>query len=101
MVQIKASEAWIQYKMGNNDKALELMRAAADMEDAMEKHPVTPGSVIPARELLGDMLLEMHKPSLALEAFESDLKRILTGVTGSMARPLLPELNNVRHHLNS
>jgi len=74
MVQIKASEAWIQFKKGNNDKALELMRAAADMEDAMEKHPVTPGAVIPARELLGEMLLEMHKPSLALEAFELDLK---------------------------
>ena len=74
MVQIKASEAWIQYKKGNNDKALELMRAAADMEDATEKHPVTPGAVIPARELLGEMLLEMNKPSLALEAFELDLK---------------------------
>jgi tetratricopeptide (TPR) repeat protein len=73
-VQIKASEAWIQYKQGNNDKAVELMRSAADMEDAMEKHPVTPGSVIPARELLGDLLLEMNKPSLALEAFEQDLK---------------------------
>ena len=50
------------------------MRAAADMEDAMEKHPVTPGAVIPARELLGELLLAMNKPSLALEAFELDLK---------------------------
>jgi hypothetical protein len=73
-VQIKAAEAWIQYKQGNNDKALELMRAAADMEDATEKHPVTPGAVIPARELLGELLLEMNKPALALEAFELDLK---------------------------
>ena len=73
-VQIKTSEAWIEYKHGNNDKALELMRAAADMEDATEKHPVTPGAVIPARELLGELLLEMNKPSLALEAFEQDLK---------------------------
>src|SRR5439155_13944480 len=52
-VQIKTGEAWIEYKNGNNVKALELMRAAADMEDKMEKHPVTPGEVIPARELLG------------------------------------------------
>jgi hypothetical protein len=73
-IQIKASEAWLEYKQGNNDKALELMRAAADMEDAMEKHPVTPGAVIPARELLGEMLLEMNKSSLAHEAFEQDLK---------------------------
>ena len=40
----------------------------------MEKHPVTPGAVIPARELLGELLLEMNKPSLALEAFQLDLK---------------------------
>jgi len=73
-IQIKASEAWLEYKQGNSDKALELMRAAADMEDAMEKHPVTPGAVIPARELLGEMLLEMNKPFLALEAFQQDLK---------------------------
>jgi len=73
-VQIKTSEAWIEYKHGNNDKALELMRTAADMEDGTEKHPVTPGAVIPARELLGELLLEMNKSSLALEAFEQDLK---------------------------
>jgi len=74
MVQIKASEALIEYNKGNRDKALELMSAAADMEDSMEKHPVTPGSVIPARELLGELLLEMNRPSLALEAFQLDLK---------------------------
>jgi len=74
-VQIKASEAWIEFKKGNNEKALELMRAAAMAEDAMEKHPVTPGAVTPARELLGDLLLEMNQPMLALEAFELDLKK--------------------------
>ena len=73
-VQIKTGEAWIEYKNGNHDKALELMKTAADMEDKMEKHPVTPGEVIPARELLGEMLLELNKPALAFEAFEMDLK---------------------------
>ena len=73
-VQIKAGEGWIQYKHGNNDKAIELMTSAADMEDATEKHPVTPCAVIPARELLGELLLEMNKPELAREAFELDLK---------------------------
>jgi tetratricopeptide (TPR) repeat protein len=73
-IQIKASEAWIEFKQGNNNKALELMKAAAGMEDGMEKHPVTPGEVIPARELLAEMLLEMDKPALALEAFELVLK---------------------------
>jgi tetratricopeptide (TPR) repeat protein len=73
-VQINTGEAWIQYKEGNNDKALSLMTKAADMEDGTEKHPVTPGEVIPARELLGDMLLEMNKPALAFEAYKSVLK---------------------------
>ena len=73
-VQIRASEAWIELKKGNKQKAKELMIAAADKEDAMEKHPVTPGSVLPARELLGEMLLELNEPVLAIEAFEKDLK---------------------------
>jgi tetratricopeptide (TPR) repeat protein len=73
-VQVQVAEAWIQYKQGNNEKALELMNAAADMEDAMAKHPVTPGEVVPARELLGQMLLQMNRPQLAIEAFETDLK---------------------------
>jgi len=73
-VQIKASEAWIELKKGNKQKAKALMIAAADKEDAMEKHPVTPGSVLPARELLGEMLLELNEPPLAVEAFEQDLK---------------------------
>ncbi len=73
-IQIKASEAWIEYKKGNKEKALEMMSAAAATEDAMEKHPVTPSAVTPARELLGEMLLEMDQPALAVEAFEQDLK---------------------------
>jgi hypothetical protein len=73
-VQIKASEAWIELKKGNKQKAKELMVAAADKEDAMEKHSVTPGSVVPARELLGEMLLELNEPALAIDAFEKDLK---------------------------
>jgi hypothetical protein len=61
-------------KKGNKQKAKALMIAAADKEDAMEKHPVTPGSVLPARELLGEMLLDLNEPALAVEAFEQDLK---------------------------
>ena len=51
------------------------MKVAADAEDATEKHPVTPGPVIPARELLGELLLEMDQPALALTEFEKDLER--------------------------
>ena len=73
-IQIKASEAWMQFREGKNNKALEFMNSAADMEDATEKNPVTPGEVIPARELLGDMLLEMGYAEKALEAYQEDLK---------------------------
>jgi hypothetical protein len=51
-----------------------MMREGADMEDASEKHPVTPGHVVPARELLGDMLLELNQPALALKEFEASHK---------------------------
>ncbi len=46
------------------------MRAAADLEDKNEKHIVTPARVVPARELLGEMLLEVKQPKLALVEFE-------------------------------
>ena len=74
-IQIKASEAWMQLKDGNNKEALKLMNFAAYMEDKTEKHPVTPGEVIPAKELLGDMLLQKNNPEKALEAYEADLKK--------------------------
>jgi tetratricopeptide (TPR) repeat protein len=74
-IQITTGEAWILFKEGKNNEALKTMVAAADMEDKTEKHPVTPGEVIPARELLGDMLLQMNQPAKALQAYEADLKR--------------------------
>ncbi len=74
-IQIKTGQAWIWFKNKKNAKALKEMTAAANLEDSTEKHPVTPCEVIPARELLGDMLLQMNLPAQALEAYEADLKR--------------------------
>lgn len=74
-IEIIASEGWIQLLKGNKNEATCLMTEAATMEDATEKHPVTPGEVVPARELLGDMLMEMNEYSKALEAYEADLLR--------------------------
>ena len=51
------------------------MKLAADMEDSTEKHPVTPGEVIPARELLGDMYLQMQQYANALQAYEAVLQK--------------------------
>ena len=73
-VQIESAEAWIEFAKGNKQKARELMMTAAAKEDALEKHPVTPGSVLPARELLGEMLLDLREYKLAEEAFEEDLR---------------------------
>ncbi|MBK5278920.1 MAG: hypothetical protein JJE09_08665, partial [Bacteroidia bacterium] len=75
LIQIKTSEGWIKLYEGNKAEALTLMNDAADMEDSTEKHPVTPGEVIPARELLGDMYLEIGEPVKALEAYQADLRR--------------------------
>jgi tetratricopeptide (TPR) repeat protein len=51
------------------------MRAAANLDDATEKHPVTPGAVLPAREQLGELLLELGRPAEALAEYEASLKR--------------------------
>jgi tetratricopeptide (TPR) repeat protein len=65
--------AWVAFAQGKRDEALGLMRSAADIEDASEKDPVSPGRILPARELLGDMLLESGHPQEALAAYESSL----------------------------
>lgn len=72
-VQRRASEAWIAWNEGRHDEALTGMRAAADLEDSMDKSPVTPGAIVPVRELLGEMLLDANRPADALEAFERSL----------------------------
>ena len=62
--------AWTALALGKNDEALSLMQTAADAEDKSEKHIVTPGRLLPARELLGEMLLELNRPADALKEFE-------------------------------
>ena len=57
------------------DEALSLMRAAAQAEETSDKHPVTPGNVVPSRELLGEMLLELGQPAEAFDEFERSLRR--------------------------
>jgi tetratricopeptide (TPR) repeat protein len=73
--QIKTVNAWIALAEGHSGQALQLMRAAAEAEEASDKHPVTPGNVLPSRELLGEMLLATDQPAQALPEFERSLKR--------------------------
>lgn len=74
-IQIKTGEAWIQFESANKASALKTMKLAADMEDSTGKHPVTPGEVLPARELLGDMLLQSNQNEEALKAYETVLTK--------------------------
>jgi hypothetical protein len=74
IMRIEAA-ATLAYAQGKAAESIKLMRDAADREDATEKHPVTPGPIVPARELLADLLLESNQPKLALTEFESSLSR--------------------------
>ena len=65
--------AWVAQAEGKADEAVKLMRTAADEEDAIEKRPVTPGAIVPAREQLGDLLLETNHPREAIKEFERAL----------------------------
>ncbi|MBV9360289.1 MAG: hypothetical protein JO292_02760 [Betaproteobacteria bacterium] len=70
-----AAAGWIALAESRNDEALTLMRQAADTEDRNEKHPVTPGRLLPAREQLGDMLMEVKRPKDALAEYEHSMQR--------------------------
>ncbi len=73
--QIKTVSAWIALAEKRHEEAVQLMRAAAEAEDASDKHPVTPGNVAPSRELLGEMLMTLNSPAQAFAEFERSLKR--------------------------
>jgi len=74
-IQRLAVAAWIAHGKGQTEDAVQLMRAAAELEDSTEKDNVTPGAIIPARELLGELLLELKRPDEALQELEASLMR--------------------------
>ena len=74
-IERRGAAAWTALAEGRNTDALALMRSAAELEDGTEKNAVTPGPIAPARELLGEMLLQMHEPALALKEFQATLKK--------------------------
>lgn len=73
-VHVDAIRAWVLYAEGRKDEALASARAAADLEDSVDKHPVTPGEILPARELLGDLLTEAGQYAQALTEYETVLR---------------------------
>jgi hypothetical protein len=74
-IQRLGAAAWVALAEGRSAEAETLMRRAAEMEDATEKAAVTPGPIKPARELLGELLLELKRPADALVEFEATMKK--------------------------
>ena len=74
-IERQIAEAWLANAQGKTSDAVAIMRAAADLDDATEKHPVTPGAILPAREQLGDLLLEIGRAEEALASYEASLAR--------------------------
>jgi len=72
-VHVDAVTAWLLLAEGNSEQALQHAAAAADREDAVDKHPVTPGEVIPARELYAEMLFETGNHARSLQQFQTVL----------------------------
>jgi len=73
-IQSMIAAAWLAQAENKSDVAIAMMRSAADLDDATDKHPVTPGSVLPAREQLGELLLELKQPREALREFEASFR---------------------------
>ena len=73
-IQIEASRAWIEFSKGNSKKAIDFMKLASTLESKTSKAAVTPGEIIPAEELLGDLYLALNKPKEALDSYKLNLE---------------------------
>jgi tetratricopeptide (TPR) repeat protein len=73
-LQMQAASAWLAAAEGKKNEAIDMLRRAADSEDVLGKHPVSPGAFVPIREQLGTLLLEMGQPTEAQREFEAALK---------------------------
>ena len=96
-IQRLSAKAWVLYTQGDNEDALMMMRQAADLEASTEKHPVTPGEILPARELLGDMLLDLGRYGEARREYETALKRSPNRLNSLYGAGLAAELGRDGH----
>jgi hypothetical protein len=72
-VLLLEAQGWIAFASGNKEEAVALLKSAANEEDGVEKLPVTPGPIIPAREQLAELLLSLNRPAEAMAAFDASL----------------------------
>ena len=94
-IQRQIAAAWLAAAEGEGAQAVKLMRQAAILDEATEKHPVTPGSILPAREQVGELLLQLTKPSEAFVEFKASLARApgrLNSVRGAVRSAALAGL---------
>jgi len=73
-IQIEAARAWIEFSKGNSKEAIDFMKLASTLESKTSKAAVTPGEIIPAEELLGDLYLALNKPKEALDSYKLNLE---------------------------
>lgn len=74
-IQLRSAQAWTLYAEGNTEQSLIVMSEAAALELSTQKHPITPGAIIPANELFGDMLMQEGLFIKAIESYEASLSR--------------------------
>ena len=93
---------WIAHAEGRGDAAEEHMRSASELESTVQKHPVTPGALMPPGEALGDLLLELEKPAEALAAYAASLEtwpgRYNTLLGAARAAVAVPDAERARRH---
>jgi tetratricopeptide (TPR) repeat protein len=74
-IQVNSINAWNAYSQGDNELALTYMQRAVELENSTFKHPITPGEILPANELYGDLLLELGQAEAALAAYQHSMER--------------------------
>tara|TARA_B100001059_G_scaffold233539_1_gene273831 strand:- start:3565 stop:5277 length:1713 start_codon:yes stop_codon:yes gene_type:complete len=103
-IQIEAVRAWIEFSKGNSKEAIDFMKLASTLESKTSKAAVTPGEIIPAEELLGDLYIALNKPKEALESYKLNLEVRpfrFNGIYGAAkAAEKLGDIKLAKHYYN-
>jgi tetratricopeptide (TPR) repeat protein len=92
-IQRLAAAGWLARAEGNDGEAERLLRASAEVEGKAGTHPVTPGQILPAREQLGDLLMELGRSAEALVQYEQSLEAFPNRLNGHFGAGRAAELS--------